>query len=172
MSSQNTLPIMPSKRNTQPNGVWYAPTPDYEWPVLGESKLELYTSWLVGSITVWTQEFSINDYKPCFYVVPGIEGVFNDQRLRIMNPGGGYEHKIVTLHLPLTAAEVLHVTNSMGASHLCLEVRNWMQDGSCYLEFFDQAFRRKQANRRAFARIESLDTFTSPERYQVLHVED
>ena len=172
MSSQNTLPFMPSKRTTQPNGVWYAPTPDYEWPVLGESKLELYTSWLMGSITVGTQEFRVHEYKPRFYVVPGIKGVFNDQWLRIMYLDGGYARKVVTLHLPLTAEEVLHVTNSMGASHLCLEVRNWMRDGSCYLEFFDLAERRKQANRHAFARIESLDTFTNPERYQVLHVAD
>lgn len=154
------------------NDVWYTPSPDYEWTPLGESNISIYESRVCGTIAVsgWP-EICLNDFRPRFYTVKGIDGVFYDHAAVFKgsyNPTG----KMLTLHLPLTFDDVRHVLNNMGASRIELEVRNWMRDGKCYVEMRDYGSRVKQFNSHIKARIVDKQNVTYPKGYEIILAED
>jgi hypothetical protein len=155
-----------------PNGVWYAPSPDYEWTPLGESNISIYASRVCGTITVsGYPEICLNDFRPKLYVVKGIDGVFYDHT--VVFKGSYYPTgKMLTLHLPLTFDDVRHVLNNMGASRIELEVRNGMRDGKCYVEMRDYGSQVKQFNSHIKARIVDTRDMKYPQDHEIILAED
>lgn len=157
---------------TVPNGVWYAPSPDYEWTPLGESNISIYERYICGTVAVsgWP-EMCLSDFRPKLYVVKGIDGVFYDHAA--VFKGSYYPTgKMLTLHLPLTFDDVRHVLNNMGASRIELEVRNWMRDGKCYVEMLDYGRRVKQFNSHVKARIVDTRDMKYPRDHEIILAED
>jgi hypothetical protein len=127
---------------------------------------------MCGTITVsGYPEICLNDYRPRFYTVKGIDGVFYDHAA--VFKGSYYPTgKMLTLHLPLTFDDVRHVLNNMGASRIELEVRNWMRDGKCYVEMRDYGSQVKQFNSHIKARIIDTRDMKYPQDHEIILAED